>query len=525
MPAEPRRQGSPAVAPLRAAGEPLLSVAGLTKRYPGVTALDAVDLDVRAGEVHVLVGENGAGKSTLARCLSGIVRPDAGTMRLGGERHDPAGAADALRAGIQVVHQEYTLMPYLSVAENLFLQRLPRTLGVVRRRALDRAARELLDRVGLTVSPRTTVDRLGIAQMQLVEIAKALSIGCRLLIMDEPTATLTPREASRLFGILRQLTAEGVAIVYISHHLEEIFEIGDRVTVLRNGRRVATHPLAEVTAGDLVQLMVGRDLEHEYPPVRPRAPGDELLRVEGLRVTPASPPVSFAVRAGEIVGVAGLVGSGRTETMRAIFGADRPAAGAIAIRGRPVRITHPRGAVRRGISFLTEDRKGQGLVLDLPIAANLSLASIDQVSRLGLLNRRGEAALASRLASQLRIKSTGIRQHPRALSGGNQQKVVLGRWLAADSDVLIVDEPTRGIDVGARYEIHQLLIDLAAGGKGLLVVSSDLPELLGICDRLLVFSRGRIAGELQRDEFDAERVLTLAYSEYLEGAAEEGDAA
>jgi ribose transport system ATP-binding protein len=512
------------VRPGEASDEPVVRVAGLTKRYPGVTALDAVDLDVLAGEVHVLVGENGAGKSTLARCLAGIERPDGGRMWLGGEPHAPSGAADALRAGIQVVHQELATLPYLSVAENLFIQRLPRRLGVVDRRALARAARELLDRVGLSVSPRTHVERLGIAQRQLLEIAKALSTGCRLLIMDEPTATLTPRETSRLFEILRQLTAEGVAIVYISHHLDEIFEIGDRVTVLRNGRHVTTRPLAGVSTGELVQLMVGRDLEHEYPPVRRRPPGDELLRVRELKVTPSSPPLSLAVHAGEIVGVAGLVGSGRTEAMRAIFGADRAAAGEIAVRGEPARISHPRGAVRRGISLLTEDRKSQGLVLDLPIAANISLASIGRVSRAGLLRRRAEAGMANRVSSQLRIKATGIRQHPRALSGGNQQKVVIGRWLAADSELLIVDEPTRGIDVGARYEIHQLLVDLAAAGKGVLVVSSDLPELLGICHRLLVFSRGRIAGELPREEFDAERVLKLAYSEYLKPSREEDEA-
>jgi ribose transport system ATP-binding protein len=270
--------------------------------------------------------------------------------------------------------------------------------------------------------------------------------------------------------------------------------------------------------------MVGRDLAHEYPPVLPRDVGEELLRVEDLRVTPTAPPISLSVRAGEVVGVAGLVGSGRTEAMRAVFGADRPAAGRVAVRGVPVRPGRPGSAIRRGISFLTEDRKSQGLVLDLPIAANMSLASIDKVSRAGLLRRAAEAATAADLSARLRVKAAGVRQHPRALSGGNQQKVVLGRWLAADSDLLIVDEPTRGIDVGARYEIHQLLLDLAAAGKGLLVVSSDLPELLGICDRLLVFSRGRIAGEVARADFDAERILNLAYSAYRKETIVEGAA-
>ncbi|MEH0935396.1 sugar ABC transporter ATP-binding protein [Micromonospora psammae] len=502
---------------------PLLSATGLTMRYPGVTALDGVDLDVRAGEVHVLIGENGAGKSTLVRCLSGIDRPDAGTMVFDGAPYAPAGPAEALRAGIQVVHQELSMLPYLSVAENLFLQRLPRRFGLVDRRTLERRSRALLERVGLDLSPRVRVERLGIAQMQLVEIARSLSADCRLLVMDEPTATLTPREVSRLFDILRQLTAQGVAVVYISHHLDEIFDIGDRVTVLRNGRHVATRELAGLTPADLVRLMVGRDLAHEYPPVLPRDVGDELLRVDELRVTPTAPAISLSVRAGEVVGVAGLVGSGRTEAMRAIFGADRPAAGRVAMRGVPVRPGRPGSAVRRGISFLTEDRKSQGLVLDLPIAANISLASIGKVSRAGLLRPSAEAASATDLSRRLRVKATGVRQHPRALSGGNQQKVVLGRWLAADSDLLIVDEPTRGIDVGARYEIHQLLLDLAAAGKGVLVVSSDLPELLGICDRLLVFSRGRIAGEVARADFDAERVLNLAYSAYRKETTVDGD--
>jgi ribose transport system ATP-binding protein len=497
----------------------VLEVSGLTKRYPGVTALDGVDLSVRAGEVHVLIGENGAGKSTMVRCLSGIERPDAGTMTLYGQPHEPATAADGLKAGIRVVHQELALLPNLSVAENLFLHRLPRRAGVVDRPALDRAARALLAEVGLDLSPRTPVERLGIAQMQLVEIAKALSGQCRLLIMDEPTATLTPNETGRLFEILRRLTTTGVAVVYISHHLEEIFEIGDRVTVLRNGKHVATREVAGLTTAELVRLMVGRDLAHEFPPVRPRPRGEELLRVTDLRVTAQAPPISLSVRAGEVVGVAGLVNSGRTEAMRAIFGADRAAGGEIELHGRPVKLRHPRTAVRAGLSFLTEDRKAQGLVLDLPIAANMSLASLPSVSRFGLLNRAAEAAAATALSEKLRVASRSVRQHVRALSGGNQQKVVLGRWLAADTDLLIVDEPTRGIDVGARYEIHQLLLDLADAGKGLLVVSSDLPELLGICDRIVVFSRGAIAGEVPRAEFDAERVLNLAYSGYLKGVS------
>lgn len=494
----------------------LLNVTGLTKRYPGVTALDHVSLDVMRGEVHVVVGENGAGKSTLVRCLAGVERPDDGRMQLDGSPYQPTTAAAALRAGIRVVHQELSLLPNLTVAENLHLERLPHRVGVVDRRKLHDRTRQLLDLVGLTVAPDTPVERLGIAQMQLVEIARAIGEKCRLLVLDEPTATLTGREVSTLFDLLRNLTDDGVAIIYISHHLSEITEIGDRVSVLRNGRRVDTMPVADVDSARLVRMMVGRDLQAEYPPVTPRDIGEELLRVSELRVTSTGPPVSLSIRAGEVVGVAGLVGSGRTEVMRGIFGADRPAGGSVVVRGRPLRPGRPRVAVRRGISFLTEDRKAQGLVLDSTITVNTTLASIAQFSRYGLLRRRAEIQTSRTMMDRLRVRATGPRQIVRTLSGGNQQKVVLGRWLAAATDVLIVDEPTRGIDVGARYEIHQVLLGLARDGKGLLIVSSDLPELLGICDRLIVFSRGRIVGELPRAEFDAERILRLAYSGYLE---------
>ncbi|AUG75065.1 ribose transport system ATP-binding protein [Kitasatospora sp. MMS16-BH015] len=501
---------------------PLLEAVGITKRFPGVRALDGVRLSLRPGEIHALLGENGAGKSTLVRVLAGVHRPDEGTMTLGGEPYHPGSAADAIGAGVQAVHQELNLLPNLTVAENLFLQHLPRRRGLLDRRELDRRAAELLAEVGLDVHPRTKAERLGIAQLQLLEIARTLWQDCRVLILDEPTATLTPRETERLFLLLRRIAARGTAVLYISHHLAEVFELCDRMTVFRNGGYVTSKPLAETDPAEVIRLMVGRDLAQEYPAPHGGEPGAELLRVEELR-PPGGHPVSFALRAGEVVGVAGLVGSGRTEAVRALFGADRAEDGRVLVKGALARIRSPRDAVRHGISLLTEDRKGQGLVLDLPLTANLTLSATHLVSRRGLLRRREEERLAHQAVDRLQVRTPGIRQPVRTLSGGNQQKVVLGRWLLADSEVLVVDEPTRGIDVGARFEIHQQLVDLAAAGKGLLVVSSDLPELMGVCDRILVFSRGRIAGEVARPEFDSSRLLTLAYSGYSTAAPHSKD--
>ncbi|MFC1406959.1 MULTISPECIES: sugar ABC transporter ATP-binding protein [Streptacidiphilus] len=497
---------------------PVLEATGISKRFPGVRALDGVQLRLLPGEVHALLGENGAGKSTLVKILAGIQPPDEGSMTLDGTPYRPTGAADAMRAGVQVVHQELNLLPNLTVAENLLFQNLPRRFGLVDRKETDRRATELLAEVGLDVSPRTRVERLGIAQMQLLEIARTLWQDCRVLVMDEPTATLTPRETERLLALLRRITERGTAVLYISHHLEEVFEIGDRMTVFRNGRHVATRELAGTDTAAVIRLMVGRDLEQEYPPHVDRDPGPELLRAEEL-VPPGGHPVSLTLHAGEVVGVAGLVGSGRTETVRALFGADRATAGRIRVKGRTARIRTPRDAVRLGIGLLTEDRKSQGLVLDMPLAANITLTATRKVSRGGLLRRAEEARLAQHAVDSLGVRTPGVRTAVRTLSGGNQQKVVLGRWLLADTDVLIVDEPTRGIDVGARYEIHQQLVDLAGAGKGLLVVSSDLPELMGICDRILVFSRGRLAGEVARPDFDSARILTLAYSGFTTIAA------
>jgi len=489
----------------------LLGVEGVTLTFPGVRALDAVSWQIRAGEVHVLVGENGAGKSSLVKTLCGLYQPDEGAMTFDGEPYAPLTPQDALAAGIRVVHQELHLLPYLSIAENLTIERPPSRFGLVDRAAMHARARELLEQVGLRVTTTTRVEQLGIAQRQLLEIAKALAAQSRLVVLDEPTSTLTPAEVASLFAIVRRLRADGVAVLYISHHLEEIAEIGDRVTVMRNGGVAATLPVAGTTITQLVRLMVGRDLASADLAPSPARTGTELLRVEGLRPAGGPHPISLCLAAGEILGIAGLMGSGRTETLRAIFGADPPESGRIWLDGKEVSIADPSDAVRAGICLLTEDRKGQGLMLSMSGSANVSITDLAAVSRRGLLDRSAERSAAERYRRELAIHTPSVATPVGSLSGGNQQKYVLAKWLFRGAKVLMLDEPTRGIDVGAKFEIYALMRALAAEGRGLIVVSSDLPELLLLCHRIAVFSRGRIAGELARDQFDQEAVLRLAY--------------
>jgi len=506
--------------------EAIIELQGVTKRFPGVLALDRVDLAVRRGEVHVLVGQNGAGKSTLVKLLCGNYLADEGSMVLDGAPFAPRGALAAIRAGIRIVYQEINLLPYLSVAENIYFQRLPTRGGLVDFRRLEADAEVLLREVGLDVAPGALVETLGVAQMQLVEIAKALSSRSKVLILDEPTAALTPKEIGRLFGILARLKDRGVTIVYISHRLQEVFEIGDRITVLRNGRKVDTVTAGEATIPQIVRLMVGREMGTEYPFRADVALGAECLRVDGLQPQGARHAVSFALHRGELLGIAGLVGSGRTEAVRALFGADPRAAGRIWRDGREVAIRRPRDAVRAGICLLTEDRKAQGLILDLPCYANITITDLHRVARAGLLQAGAEHAAAEALVQELSIKTPSVDQLVANLSGGNQQKVVIAKWLFRQAEVLIFDEPTRGIDVGARFEIYALLGRLAAAGKAILLVSSDLPELMGICHRILVFSNGRITGDLPRAEFSEERILACAFQDYLgsPSAADPGQA-
>ncbi|MHB9856885.1 sugar ABC transporter ATP-binding protein [Streptomyces sp. YIM S03343] len=486
----------------------LLRIEGLGKTFPGVVALDGVDFDLRRGEVHVLLGENGAGKSTLIKMLSGAYRPDSGRIFAGRQEVRIHGARDAERLGIATIYQEFNLVPDLTVAENIFLGRQPRRFGMIDRKRMEADASRLLDRVGVRVSPRAKVRELGIARLQMVEIAKALNLDARVLIMDEPTAVLTSEEVEKLFQIVRRLREDGVGIIFITHHLEEIAALGDRVTVLRDGRSVGQVP-ASTPQDELVRLMVGRSIEQQYP--REAAdPGAPLLSVSGLTRDGVFHDVGFDVRAGEVVGVAGLVGAGRTEVARAIFGADPYNSGTVEVAGRRLPRHDVGAAMAAGVGLVPEDRKGQGLVLDASVQENLGLVTLRAASRVGWVDRRAQRTAAARIAEQLGVRMAGLGQHVRTLSGGNQQKVVIGKWLLADTKVLILDEPTRGIDVGAKVEIYQLINELTAAGHAVLMISSDLPEVLGMSDRVLVMNQGRIAGELPAHEATQDTVMALA---------------
>jgi ribose transport system ATP-binding protein len=492
------------------AASPLLALRGIRKTFPGVVALDGVDLELRAGEVHVVLGENGAGKSTLMKIVSGAVRADAGEIRLDGTTVAISSPRHAQSLGIGIIYQELNLVPQLTAAENIYLGREPASLpGVIDQRSLVRAAQAQLDELGVAMAATTPVSRLSVAHRQMVEIAKALSLQARVLIMDEPTSALTGQEILELFATIRRLKARGVAIVYISHRMEELFAIGDCVTVLRDGRHVGSRRIAETTMAELVRMMVGRDLKDQFPR-RTTAVGGEALRVERLTRRGVLHEVSFTLRRGEVVGMAGLMGSGRTELARAVFGADPIDSGRIVVRGEEKRIDSPRAAIDLGMGLLTEDRKGQGLVLPLSVQENLCLPSVNRLSPYGVVQPGRERRVAAQRIAELRIKTPGPHQPVTYLSGGNQQKVVLGKWLITEADILIFDEPTRGIDVGAKREIYQLINQLAARGTAILMISSEMPEVLGMSDRILVMHAGRIAGEFRAADATPEKVLAAA---------------
>ncbi|MBR8057553.1 sugar ABC transporter ATP-binding protein [Burkholderia dolosa] len=489
----------------------ILRLEGIRKRFPGVLALDGIRLDLRRGEVHAICGENGAGKSTLMKIISGQYLPDEGVIHYCGAPVRFGSAADAQAAGIAIIHQELNLVPHLSVAENLYLAREPRRGPFVDMRRLNADAARCLARIGLDVAPTTRVGALSIAQQQMVEIAKALSHDARVLIMDEPTSSLTESETVQLFRIIEELRADGVAILYISHRLDEMAQIVDRVTVLRDGRHISTDRFADVTIDDIVARMVGRALDDAYP-TRQSTPTDEvLLQVDGLRRDRVFGPVSFALRKGEILGFAGLMGAGRTEVARAIFGADRVDGGTISLHGRPVTIRSPREAIRHGIAYLSEDRKKEGLALSMPVAANITLANVRGIaSRIGFLRFDDEVDVAQRYVQDLAIRTPSVHQIVRNLSGGNQQKVVIGKWLYRGSKILFFDEPTRGIDVGAKFAIYGLMDRLAADGVGVVLISSELPELLGMTDRIAVFHEGRLTAFLDTQHTSQEEIMHYA---------------
>lgn len=496
-------------APNRTGDTGLLQMRGIVKTFPGVQALKAVDFDVQRGEVHALVGENGAGKSTLMKILSGVYQADAGEIIFKGAPVHFRTPRQAQDAGIVTIYQELNQVPYLSVTENIFLGSEWARGGLLDWQGMHQEARRLLAKLHLDIDPRVPVNSLGVGRQQMVEVAKALHHKADLIIMDEPTSSLSVREIDDLFAIIAELKAEGVAIIYISHHLEETFAIADRTTVLRDGRRITTQPAADLTVDRLIQLMVGRDLAEQFPKeVAPR--GKEMLRVEGLRQAGKLHDISFSAYAGEILGIAGLVGAGRTELVRAIFGADPIDGGRIFVEGNEVRIRSPRDAARHGIALLTEDRKTQGLVLLMSVRDNVTLAALGRLTRGLFTNARQEQAIASNFIENLAIKTPSQQQLVMNLSGGNQQKIVLAKWMATNPKVLIFDEPTRGIDVGAKVEIYRLMNDLAKRGVAILMISSELPEVLGMSDRIMVIHEGRVAGFLDRDEANQERIMELA---------------
>ncbi len=482
---------------------------GIAKAFPGVQALAGVDLEVRAGEVHVLLGENGAGKSTLMKILSGAQLRDSGTIEIDGVAVALSTPREARDARIAIIHQELALVPEMTVAENIYLGRAPTRFGLLDHGPMVRGAAELLARLGSTTDPNELVGALSIAQQQLVEIARALSLDARILIMDEPTSALTERETARLFETIRSLTARGVAIIYISHRLDEIFAIGDRITVLRDGRHVITQPIMAADRRELVRLMANRDVD-ELVPASTRVAGKPTLRIENLSHGAALHGVSFSVRSGEIVGFAGLLGAGRTEIARAVFGLELDVSGRVFVDEREVTIRSPRDAIAAGIGFVTEDRKREGLVLGRSVRDNVALPILSRLARLGIVRSRHEQSTAENAVRDLNIRTPSVRQLAQHLSGGNQQKIVLAKWLATGVRILFLDEPTRGIDVGSKQEIYLLINQLAADGVAIVLMSSDLPEVLGLSDRVLVMREGRIAGEFTRADATPEAVMACA---------------
>jgi len=499
----------------------LLQLNGIVKNYPGVTALDGISLGFRAGEIHALVGENGAGKSTLAQIIAGSVQPDVGEMSFAGEDYTPTNKRESELLGIRMVMQELNLIPTLTVAENVFLNRLPSSFGLIDNQKLMSDTRAVLSNIGIDqVDAHATVSTLGIGQQQMVEIAAGLSERCQLLILDEPTAALTASETSLLFNQIQTLRDKGVCIIYISHRMTEIKQLADRITVLRDGKLVKTCKAHDIDTNEIIHLMVGRELG-QMNHTGSQKWNTKALQVKNLSRADVVRNVSFDLYKGEILGFAGMMGSGRSELMRLIFGADSKDAGQIFLHNSRLetQIRSPKDAINAGVALITEDRKEQGLLLSLPVSANISLTRMSDVSNKGFVQRSKEEAVAESYRSRLSIKCHSIDQEVKTLSGGNQQKVVIAKWLYRDADILIFDEPTRGIDVGAKIEIYNLLKELIQEGRSIIVVSSDMPELMTISDRIAVMSEGVLAKIYLRDEWTEDKIMEAALSNYSPGKA------
>jgi ribose transport system ATP-binding protein len=507
-------------------GEHLLQVQGVSKSFPGVKALEDVHLDLRAGEVLALVGENGAGKSTLMKVLTGVYSVDQGEFSLNGQSYQPVSPKHAQDLGISIIHQEFNLMPDLTVAQNLFIGREPRSRLFLSERRLNAQARDLIDRLHLPLAPKQLVGNLTVAKQQMVEIGKALSYDAKLLIMDEPTAALNEAEVEVLHDLIRRFVQPDTGVIYISHRMDEIKRIADRVTVIRDGRYVGTRETSDTTMKEVISMMVGRDISGEAKPVDVEADREVVLEVSGLSTSALLKDVSFELRKGEILGFAGLMGAGRTEVARAVVGADKIDGGTIKLRGREIRVHNPADAAKHRIGYLSEDRKQFGLLVEQEVNANIGLSALrERFQSFGFVKDKAMRATSRQYVGTLRIKTPSVAQTVKNLSGGNQQKVVIAKWLVKDCDVLIFDEPTRGIDVGAKEEIYRLLNELAQQGKSIIMISSELPEILRMSHRIVVMSEGRVTGELDADEATQESVMhyaTLRPDENPEDAAELG---
>ncbi len=491
----------------------LVDMQGIGKSFPGVHALLDAQFNLKAGEVHALVGENGAGKSTLMKILAGVYTPDEGTILYKDRAVEIRNPRAARELGITMIHQELNLLPHLTVAQNIFVGHEPRSKipFLLDEKRINQQASEILNHLKLDIDPRGRVNRLSVARQQMVEIAKALSYHSDVLIMDEPTATLTESEIEELFAVIQQLRSNGVGIVYISHRMEELKQISDRVTVMRDGQFVATNPTAEVSIDQIISMMVGRTIYDSAPELPENSSNEIVLEVKGLRRGNLLKDVNFNLKRGEILGIAGLMGAGRTEVARAIIGADPVDSISMQVHGRSVRIKSPKEAVKNGIGYLSEDRKRYGLITGMDVSTNIVIASLRQFAKFfGILNERRIHNAAQSYSTTLAVKTPSVKQRVRNLSGGNQQKVVIAKWLVADSDILIFDEPTRGIDVGAKSEIYKLLNELARQGKSIIMISSELPEILRMSHRILVMCEGRITGELSSEEATQEKIITLA---------------